>query len=174
MSENKIQYTNRNYDDYRKSLIELSRKYYSDVFDSFGDASIGQWLIDVLSDIGDNLNYHIDRSYQETNIDSAQQISSLQDMARTNGLRISGKKSALCEIEISCVLPVYQQGNNGNGNIAQADENYCPYIKRGTLFSNGSTTFELMNDIDFANQFNSDGYSDREIIPNRNLSLIHI
>ena len=103
MSENKIQYTNRNYDDYRKSLIELSRKYYSDVFDSFGDASIGQWLIDVLSDIGDNLNYHIDRSYQETNIDSAQQISSLQDMARTNGLRISGKKSALCEIEISCV-----------------------------------------------------------------------
>lgn len=168
MSENKIQYTNRNYDDYRKSLIELSRKYYSDVFDSFGDASIGQWLIDVLSDIGDNLNYHIDRSYQETNIDSAQQISSLQDMARTNGLRISGKKSALCEIEISCVLPVYQQGNNGNGNIAQADENYCPYIKRGTLFSNGSTTFELMNDIDFASQFNSDGYSDREIIPNRN------
>ena len=167
MSENKIQYTARNYNEYRNSLIDITKKYYSDVFDSLDDASIGSWLIELLSDIGDNLNYHIDRVFQETNIDSAQQISSLQDIARTNGLRIPGKKSALCEVEISCNIPLNEQGGGSTGDLSQADENYCPYIKRGTLFSNGSITFELMNDIDFTKQFNNDGYSDREITPIR-------
>ena len=162
MSENKIQYTNRNYDDYRKSLIDITKKYYKDTFGNLDDASIGTWLIELLSDIGDNLNFHIDRVYQETNINSAQQTSSLMDMARNSGLKIPGKKSALCEVEISCNIPL---SNAGDGTVA--DENYCPYIKRGTLFSNGSVIFELMNDVDFANQFNEDGYSDRETIPVR-------
>ena len=90
MSENKIQYTNRNYDDYRKSLIDITKKYYKDTFGNLDDASIGTWLIELLSDIGDNLNFHIDRVYQETNINSAQQTSSLMDMARNSGLKIPG------------------------------------------------------------------------------------
>ena len=48
-----------------------------------------------------------------------------------------------------------------------ADESYCPYIKRGTLFSNGTTTFELFNDVDFKEQFDENGTSNRQTIPNR-------
>lgn len=166
MAENKLSYLNRNFDDYRQSIIDITRQYYPDVFENLNDASVGAWLIDILSDIGDNLNYHIDRNVQETYLDSSKEFTSIQNIARTNGLRIPYKKAALVEIELSCRLPLYQQGSNGDGDM-MADETYCPYVKRGTLFSNGTTTFELVHNIDFKEQFNEDGLSDRQIVPNR-------
>lgn len=161
MAENKISYLNRNYDEYRKSIIEIARQYYPDVFANLNDASIGAWLIDILADIGDNLNYHMDRSVQETSLMAANEFTSVQDIARSNGLRIPYKKAALVEIELSCRLPL------SDDNLSEADERYAPYVKRGTQFSNGTTTFELVSDIDFKEQFNEDGISNRQIIPNR-------
>lgn len=166
MAENKLSYLNRNFDDYRQSIIDITRQYYPDVFENLNDASVGAWLIDILSDIGDNLNYHIDRNVQETYLDSSKEFTSIQNIARTNGLRIPYKKAALVEIELSCRLPLYQQGSEGDGDM-MADETYCPYVKRGTLFSNGTTTFELVHNVDFKEQFNEDGLSDRQIVPNR-------
>lgn len=166
MAENKLSYLNRNYDDYRQGILDITRQYYPDVFANLNDASIGAWLIDILSDIGDNLNFHIDRNIQETSLGSAREFSSIQDMARTNGLRIPYKKAALVEVELSCELPLFIQGSASDGDM-MADESYCPYVKRGTQFSNGTTTFELAHDVDFKEQFDENGYSNRQIIPNR-------
>lgn len=163
MSENKLSYLNRNFDDYKQSILDITRIYYPDVFANLNDASIGAWLIDILSDVGDNLNYHIDRMVQETYLDSAKEFSSIMDMARTNGLRVPYKKAALVEVEISCNIPVYRQTD---GNM-MPNESYCPFVKRGTLFSNGTTTFELTNDVDFKEQFDENGTSNRQILPNR-------
>lgn len=167
MSENKLSYLSRNYNDVRQGILQLTKIYYPDVFANLDDASIGAWLVDMLSDVSDTLNYHIDQTVQETSLDSASQFSSIQDMARTNGLKIPYKKAALVEVELSCNLPLYTQGNTGDGDM-MADERYCPYIKRGTQFSTGGQTFELTADMDFREQFDENGNSNRQIIPNRN------
>lgn len=166
MAEKKISNLSRNYNEYRNSILDIARQYYPDVFANINDASIGQFLIDVISDIGDNLNYHIDNTLQETTLDNAQTLSSIKDIARTNGIKLPGKKAALVEVELSCQLPIYEQGESGNGDM-KADERYCPYIKRGTQFSNGTTTFELLYDLDFKEAFNNEGMPDRQIIPFR-------
>lgn len=169
MAENKMSYVARNYDDYKNEIKDITRKYYPDVFASLNDASIGEWLIELISDIGDNLSFHTDRVFQETNIDSANQLSSLTALARSNGLKIPGPKAAIVEVELSCEIPANDSGeSNGDGRMSTPDENYCPYIRRGTLFSNGMTTFELNEDVDFKEQFNHEGYSNRQIVPNRN------
>lgn len=168
MAENKISYVARNYDDYKNEIKELTRKYYPDVFASLNDASIGEWLIELISDVGDNLSFHTDRVFQETNIDSANQMSSLVALARSNGLRIPGQKAAIVEVELSCEIPLNDSGEStSDGRLSTADEEYCPYIRRGTLFSTGSVTFELDEDVDFREGFNHEGYSNRQIIPNR-------
>lgn len=168
MAENKISYIARTYDDYKTQIKELTRKYYPDVFASLNDASIGEWLIELVSDIGDNLSFHTDRVFQETMIDSANEVSSLTALARNNGLKIPGPKAAIVEVQLSCEIPINDSAEaNADGRLSTADENYCPYIRRGTLFSTGAVTFELDEDVDFKEQFNSDGYSNREIIPNR-------
>lgn len=168
MSEKNLSYLNANYNDFRNGLIEKSRKYYSDIFDSWNDASIGAWWVDIIADISDTLRYNIDRVYQETDIDSASSKQSLMQIARTNGLKISGPKCAIVEVELTCKIPMNRSNTqNDDGNQSLGDTSYCPYIKRGTLFSTGSQTFELTDDVDFNVGFDNNGISNRQIIPNR-------
>lgn len=168
MAESRIQYSARNFDDFRNSILDITRKYYPDLADSYNDSSVGSWFVDIFADVADAINYHIDRVYQETSLEAAGQRKSLLDIARNNGLKVPGKKAAVVEVELSCELPLNPpEGAASNGNISGADENYAPYVKRGTLFSTGLVTFELVNDVNFREQFDENGISNRQIIPQR-------
>lgn len=163
MSENKIPYSTRNYAEFRNEFMKLTRRYYPNVVKDFSDASIGQWFIELLASTADDLSYHIDRTFNETDLNSAQEPSSLMQLARSNGLKVPGKKAAICEAELSCNLPL----NADNGDLRLADEAYAPVIKAGSLFSTGMVTFELMEDVDFKEQFDENGISNRKIVPVR-------
>lgn len=148
--EKKISYLNRTFSDYKEALIEMSERYYPDLNNSFRDSSIGSWQIDMIADVADNLSYHIDRAFQETNINSAQEKASLYAIARNNGVKIPGPKGAIAEVRISVDVNDLAEG---------------PVIKRGTKFAAGSQQFELLDDVDFKEQFDSNGQSDRTIVP---------
>lgn len=161
--EKKISYLNRTYADYKEALIAMSEKYYPDLSTSFNDASIAAWQIDVAADIADNLSYHIDRVYQETNIDSAQEKASLYALARNNGVKIPGPKGAMAEMKITVTLPVKSN---------MPDYSVAPIIKRGTRFGSASQQFELLSDVDFASQFDENGVSNRIVSPKLNTNGI--
>lgn len=154
--EKGISYLNRTYSDYKDALIEYSKKYFPDFNVSYNDASVASWMIGLNAAIADDLSYHIDRVYQETNIDSANERASLFNIARNNGVKIPGPKGAMAEVRFSCVIT--PEGNEPKWDTA-------PIIKRGTKVSSSNQSFEVMEDIDFASQFNSDGISDRTIAP---------
>lgn len=157
--EKGISYLNKTYSEIKSALIEKAKKYYPDLAANYDDASIMSWLMDICADTSDNLAYHIDRIFQETNINSAQEKSSLYDLARNNGFKIPGPKGAMAEVAISCTLPV--DSNN-------PDWKYAPIVKTGTKLASSTQQFEILNDVDFNKQFNEDGYSDRTITPNYN------
>jgi hypothetical protein len=160
MASKKINYLSRDFASVKEELIKFSNKYYPELSDNFNDASVGAWFIDLVSDVADSLNYHIDRTFQETNLDSANSRSAVLNMARTNGLKIPGRKASTCEVEISCTLPT-----NANGN--QPDWEYAPILQSTSILSAGNYNFQLTEDVKFAEQFNEDGYSNRKIVPSR-------
>lgn len=155
--DKKISYLNRTFNDYKEALLEMSERYYPELSNSFKDASVAAWQIDVAADIADNLSYHIDRVFQETNIDSAKEKSSLYSIARSNGVKIPGPKGAMAEVKLTVTLGI-EDFMNERG----------PIIKRGTRFSSASQEFELLYDVDFNDQFDVNGVSDRTVIPNIN------
>ena len=159
--EKKINYLNRTFDGIKDELIKFSNQYYPEVADDFNDSSIGAWFIDLVSDVGDMLSYHTDRMYQETNIDSANLRSSVLNQARANGLKIPGRKSSICEIEVSCTLPT------DTTNIHLPDWNYAPILQSTSIVSAGNYNFQLTEDINFAEQFNKDGFSNRKMVAAR-------
>lgn len=167
--EKGISYINRTYSDYKESLMGFTKQYYPELTDQFNDASVGSWIVDLVANIGDNLSYHIDRSYQETNINSAQRKSSLYALARNNGVKIPGPKSAIAEVVFSCELPVNSSSSEG---MKSPDWTYAPVVKKGTKVGAGRNVFELMEDVDFGEQFNEDGVSNRTIVPKRNSNNI--
>lgn len=161
MSQKKINYLSRDFADIKDELIKFSNTYYPELADDFNDSSVGAWFIDLVAAVGDDLSYHTDRMYQETNIDSANLKSSVLNQARANGLKIPGKKSSICEVEISCVLPTSSEG------IHLPDWNYAPILQNTSIVSAGDYNYQLTEDVNFAEQFNKDGFSNRKMTPAR-------
>lgn len=159
--EKHINYLNRTFEDIKGELIKFSNMYYPEVADDFNDSSIGAWFIDLVAAVGDDLSYHTDRMYQETNIDSANLKSSVLNQARANGLKIPGKKSSICEVEVSCVLPTDAT------NIHLPNWDYAPILQSTSIVSAGNYNFQLTEDINFAEQFNKNGFSNRKMAPAR-------
>lgn len=162
MSNKKINYLARGYEDIKSELISFSKKYYPELSDSYNDSSVGSWILDLVSAVGDNLSYHADRMYQENNIDSANLKGSVINAAKINGIKIPGPKASMCEVELSCVLPPSSSG------ISFPDWGNAPIIKMGSIVGNTSYQFELVEDVDFSQQFNMDGISNRKFSPLRN------
>lgn len=158
MAEKSISYLSRDFHSIKDELISFSKQYYPTLSTSFSDSSVGSWFIDLVSAVGDDLSYSIDRAYQENNVNSSKLKGSVLNMARLNGVKIPGPKASMVEVELSCQVGV-------SGNSPLWDD--CPIVKRDTQVGNGTFVFELTEDVNFAEQFNSDGYSNRTFEPNK-------
>lgn len=162
MAEKKISYLARNFSDFRSELIDFSNKYYPELADSYNDSSVGSWFLDLMAAVSDDLSYHIDRMYQETNPNTASLKSSILNLARANSVKIPGPKASMCEVTISCKLPVDPQ------DISSPNWNYAPVLRRNSTVAAGNYNFHLNEDVDFQQQFNSESFSNRTYEPSRN------
>jgi len=153
----KISYAVRDFASLRQELVNLTKLYYPDLVKNTNDASIFSVLLDLNAAVSDNLHFHIDRVWQETMLDFAQQRQSLFHIAKTYGLRIPGNRPSVALCDFSINVPV--RGD-------KEDERYLGILKGGAQVSGGGQIFETIEDIDFSNPFNSRGEPNRLKIPN--------
>ena len=168
MSTNHINYLSRDFDSIKSELINYSKSNYPQLSDNFGnDSSISSWLVDLMSDCVDSLNYHIDRVFQNTQMNSTNSKAALMNMARSNGLKVPGPKAGMCEVEFSCILPA-GYNENGKVDISQPNWNAAPVIQRNCVVAAGNLSYTIDENIDFSEQFNSNAFSNRSYRPRRN------
>lgn len=153
----KISYATRDFAGLREELVNLTKQYYPDLVSNTNDASIFSVLLDMNAAVADNLHFHIDRVWQETMLDFAQQRQSLFHIAKTYGLRIPGNRPSVALCDFSINVPV-------SGD--KEDERYLGTLKAGAQVSGGGQLFETVEDLDFSNPFNSKGEPNRLKIPN--------
>jgi hypothetical protein len=154
----KIAYTNRDFAGLRQDLVNFTKEYYPELIQNTNDASIYSVLLDLNAAIADNLHFHIDRVWQETMLDFAQQKQSLFHIAKTYGIRIPGSRPSVALCDFSINVPV--KGDKD-------DDRYEGILRAGAQVSGGGQIFETISDIDFSNPFNEKGESNRLKIPNR-------
>ena len=154
----KIDYNARNFADVRQQLIEFIQKYYPETFSDFNDASVGMMLLELNAAVGDMLSFHTDRMFNETQINYAQERSSVLELARTFGLNIPGKRPSITIVDWTVTnIPV--KGDT-------FDISYAPKILKGSQASGAGKVFELLEDCDFSSPFTTGGIPNRLIIPN--------
>lgn len=170
MASRHVNYLNRDFDNIKAEIIKYSKSNYPQLSDSFGnDSSISSWLVDVMSDCVDGLNYHIDRVFQNTQMNSTNSRSALMNMARSNGLKVPGPKAGMCEVQFSCILPAgYNEG--GKIDISQPNWNAAPIIQRNAVVSAAGLDYTIEEHVDFSEQFNHNAYSTRTYRPRRNIN----
>jgi len=156
MANNKINYTDRDFEAIRTGLINYTKQYYPELIQNFNDASVFSVLMDLNAAVADNLHYHIDRSIQETVLQYAQQKSSIYNIARTYGLKIPGYRPSVAVVDISITVPPLGDAE---------DYRYLGILRAGSQFNGGGTTFETVYDIDFSTQYNQEGAVNRTKVP---------
>ena len=102
----KISYAKRDFAGLREELVNLTKDFYPDLIKNTNDASIYSVMLDLNAAIGDNLHYHIDRVWQETMLDFAQQRRSLFHIAKTYGINVPGNRPSVALSDFSVNVPV--------------------------------------------------------------------
>lgn len=155
----RVNYTSRNFSDIRTDLVNMVRQYYPDIFNDFNDASVGMMLLELNAAVGDMLSFNTDRMFQETQIDYAQQRSSILSMARTFGLKVPSKRPSVTIVDFTVTIPVFGD---------TFDISYAPIIQAGAQVTGAGKVFETIYDIDFSSPFTLGGVPNRILTPNFN------
>ena len=159
MAEKKIAYTERDFLGVRNELLRLTNTYYPDLIKNANDASIYSVFLDLNAAVADNLNFQIDRTFQETVLQFAQERSSLYNLAKTYGLKIPGNRPSVTMCDLSIIVPVLGD---------KEDFKYLGLLRRGSQFRGGGQIFELIDDCDFSSPYSVEGTPNRTKVPNFN------
>tara|TARA_R110000824_G_scaffold57118_3_gene155651 strand:+ start:2408 stop:4228 length:1821 start_codon:yes stop_codon:yes gene_type:complete len=157
MAEKKIAYTERDFLGVRNELLRITNTYYPNLIQNANDASIYSVFLDLNAAVSDNLNFQIDRTFQETVLQFAQERSSLYNLARTYGLKIPGNRPSVTVCDISVSVPVYGD---------KEDFRYLGVLRNGAQFRGGGQIFELVDECNFSSPYSVDGVPNRTKIPN--------
>jgi len=155
--DTRISFNNRTFTEIKTELINMIRTYYPEILQDFSDSSVGTMLIDLNAAVANNLSVNTDRAFQETQLDYAQQRSSVLGIAKNLGFNIPNTRPSITVIDFTVTVPV--KGD-------RPDPDYYPQLLPGSQVQGGGQTFETQDVIDWNSSVDNQGNSNRAIIPN--------
>jgi len=162
---NVIRYGSRTFSEIRNDLIALIRQSYPEILSDFTDSSVGAMLIDLNAGVTNNLSMNTDRAFQETQLEYAQQRSSILNIAKNMGFNIPARRPSATIVDFSVTVPVL-------GNAP--DASYYPVLNAGAQVVGAGQTFEIQNNIDWNTAVSSLGDPNRSIVPSLDTNGIPI
>lgn len=151
-----IDYNKRTFLQLKNELINFINQNYPEVISDFSDSSVGSMLLDLNAAVGDNLSFNIDRAFQETQLEYAQQRRSILQIAKTNGLNITPRSASVSVVDFTITVPTLGD---------QPNPDYLPILKAGSQVIGNSRVFELIDDIDFQSSLSNFGTPNRIVTP---------
>jgi hypothetical protein len=143
---------NKDYSDFKKSLVEFTKFYFSDTYQDFSDASPGSIFLDLSSYIGDVLSYYTDHSFKESLLAHAEEKENIVSLAQGFGYKPRLVTPAFCTVSMSALIPADSEGN--------LETKYLPRFLSGTSFAvstqNDVGTFVTKDICDFGDAINRD------------------
>lgn len=157
MATNPVQYGNRTFSQIKADLIALIERQYPEILNDFTDSSVGAIMIDLNAGVGNNLSVNIDRVFQETQLEYAQQRSSILNIAKNMGFNIPAQRPSATVVDITVTIPV--RGDRPN-------DAYYPTLSPGAQIIGGGKIFETQEIIDWSSPVSNLGDKNRAIVPN--------
>lgn len=143
--ERTIKYLNKDFESFKRDLIEHTKAHQSGSFQDFNESSPGMALLELTAYIGDVLSFYQDRQFDELRRDSAKHIRNVDEFARMVGYKSVGKRAATAVETVFVEVPATVT----SGSISP-DFTYAPILRAGSKFQGPGTVFESLSDIDFS------------------------
>ena len=122
-----IDYTSRDFDSIKTSLVNYAKRYYADSFKDFNEASFGALVLDSVSYIGDILSFYLDYQVNETFLDTATEYDNVVKIARQLGYKYNTAFSSMGEAQFYVSIPA--------DSLGSPDEKYIPLLRAGSTFT---------------------------------------
>lgn len=143
-----ISYLNKDFEGFRKDLLNYASTHFSDNIKDFSEVSVGGMLVDLASYVGDVMSFYLDHQYAELNLETAIEESNVERLIRQTGLKITGASPS--NVPVLIYMRVDAKFNSTKQEY-EPDRSQLPILKTGTkLASVDGTVFELIQDYDFS------------------------
>ena len=156
MAEKKrnIRYLDRDFNNFRNSLIEYSKTYFVNTYNDFTDTSTGMLFMEMASYVGDILSFYLDNQIQETYIQYSRQTENIFNHAYSKGYK--PKVTTVSKVD----LDFYQQlPATTSGSITIPDFSYCLNIPENTQITSvldSDIKFIIEDAVDFSSSSSLD------------------
>ena len=143
-----INYSDREFDSIRNSLIQHAQRYYPDTIKDFNEASFGSFVIDTVSYVGDILSFYLDYQANESYLDTSIEYDNIIKLSKQLGYRYKGAPSSYGMATFFILVPAKGTGQG-------PDSSYYPILQNGSTFKSASgASFILTEDVDFSKSTN--------------------
>ena len=142
-----IRYINRDFNDFKNSLVEYSKTYFPNTYNDFTPDSTGMLFIEMASYVGDVLSFYLDNQVQETFIQYARETENLFNMAYMLGYTPKVTTVASTNIDFYQQLPAITVDG-----VVVPDFDYALIIPENTAVTsnaNSAQQFIIEDVIDF-------------------------
>ena len=140
-----VKYLNKDFGQFRQNLINFAKNYFPDTYADFNETSPGMMFIEMASYVGDVLSFYSDQSFKENLLSSAQENSSVLQLAQLFGFKSKLNSPANCMVDIFQLIPAI-----GSGANAKPDYRYALNVNEGARLVGGNNTlFRTLENVDF-------------------------
>ncbi len=143
-----INYINKDFAEYRNTLINYSQTYFPTTYTDFSETSPGMMFIEQAAYVGDVLSFYLDNQVQETYLQYARQDDNLYDLAYMYGYKPKATGLAITSIDFFQQVP-----SKLSASAYVPDYDYALYVNQNTVVSTtagSSTSFTTDEPIDFS------------------------
>jgi hypothetical protein len=134
-----INYTSRDFESIKNDLIQHAKRYYSDVYKDFNQASFGSLMLDTTAYIGDILSFYLDYQANEAFLDTALEYDNILKIGRQVGYKFANTNSSTGIASFYISIP-------GSFDGLGPDLTYAPVLKKGSVFSTKTGVKFLLNE----------------------------
>ena len=143
-----VKYTSRDFQSIKDDLVNYAKRYYSDTFKDFNEASFGSLMLDTVSYVGDVLSFYLDYQANESFLDTAIEYENVVKLGRQFGYKFRGAPTSYGTVAVYITVPAASTGLG-------PDSDYIPILRRGSTFSSVDGVGYILNEnIDFSDASN--------------------
>ena len=147
MAANKnIKYINKDFNEFKASLIDYAKTYFPTTYNDFSPASPGMMFMEMASYVGDVLSFYLDNQIQENYLQFARQSNNLFELAYMFGYKPKVTGVATTSIDFYQKVP-----SKLSGSEYVPDFDYTLFINpNSTATSISGISFIVEDPIDFS------------------------
>lgn len=132
-----IKYTNKDFAEYRRSLINYAKNYFPNTYQDFNESSPAMMFIEMAAYVGDVLSAYSDIQLQESFLTTVDERINMYNIAQSYGYKTKVVVPASVELDIYQLVPSIGEGTNTRPDYRYAlivEENMICQTSDGTQF----------------------------------------